>query len=218
MIKALIFDFDGTIGDTLPLVIKAIRDSVQPYLNRELSDDEIAATFGPIEEGSVKYFLPDATPSEFEAACQAMFKSYRENHKTLCPKPFDGVAKLISHLKNEGFIVTLATGKGKTTCDISLEQYGMDNLFDMVKTGSMKGGIKPQMMREILQEYKLRPQEAVYIGDAPTDVDAARIVGVGIVSVLYGTRIEEAAVKAKHPDAICYTIDELQTYLDSLNK
>ena len=54
MLKAVIFDFDGTIGDTLKLVIESIREAVSPFMDRELSDDEIADTFGPIEE----YLLP----------------------------------------------------------------------------------------------------------------------------------------------------------------
>ena len=84
-------------------------------------------------------------------------------------------------------------------------------------TGSIEGAVKPQMMTEILKKYGLRPQEAIYIGDAPTDICAARQVGVGIVSVLYGTRDEYIPeVKAKHPDAICYSPAEAAAYIDSL--
>lgn len=216
MLKAVIFDFDGTIGDTLPLVIKAIRYGVEPFIDRNLSDDEIAATFGPIEEGSIKHFL--SNPQEYEQGCQRMYEAYAKYHDELAGKPIAGVIDLIKHLKAKKLIVTLATGKGKRTCDISLEKYEMNKLFDTVETGSIKGGIKPQMMSNIMQKYKLKPSEVIYIGDAPTDIDAAREVGVGIVSVLYGSRIEEDAVKAKHPDKICYSVKELQDYLDSLIK
>lgn len=216
MLKAVIFDFDGTIGDTLPLVIKAIRYGVEPFIDRKLSDDEIAATFGPIEEGSIAHFVPD--PEKCKIGCQRMYEAYEKYHDELAGKPIAGVVDLIKHLKSENLIVTLATGKGKKTCDISLAKYKMDNLFDTVETGSIKGGIKPQMMKNIMDKYHLKPNEVIYVGDAPTDIDAAREVGVGIVSVLYGTRIEPEAVKAKKPDAICYTMQELQDYLDSLLK
>ena len=214
MLKAVIFDFDGTIGDTLPLVIKAIRYGVEPFIDRELSDDEIAATFGPIEEGSIKHFVPDT--QKCEIACKRMYEAYDKYHEEVAGQPIAGVVDLINHLKAKKLIVTLATGKGKHTCDISLAKYKMNKLFDDVETGSIKGGIKPQMMATIMHKYNLKPDEVLYIGDAPTDIDAARKVGVGIVSVLYGSRIEEDAVKAKKPDKICYTVKELQTYLDSL--
>lgn len=215
MLKAVIFDFDGTIGDTLPLVIKAIRAGVSPFIGREPSDEEIAATFGPIEEGSIKFFVHDE--ADYEKGCRLMFDYYDKHHDELSPKPFDGIIELINHLKSKGLITALATGKGKKTCAISLRHYGMENIFDTVVTGSIEGGIKPQMMTEILKKYSLKPQEAIYIGDAPTDIYAARRVGVGIVSVLYGTREEYIPeVKAKHPDAICYSPDEVKTYIDSL--
>ena len=187
MLKAVIFDFDGTIGDTLKLVIESIREAVSPFMDRELSDDEIADTFGPIEEGSILKFVDE---KDYEEACKLLYDA--------------------------NLIVILATGKGAKTCEISLKQYQMENLFDKVKTGSIKGGIKPQMMQEVIDEYKLSADEVIYIGDAPTDIDAARQVGVKIASVLYGTRIEEEAVKAKNPDAICYSIEDVKKYLTSL--
>ena len=58
-IKAVIFDLDGTIGDTLPLIIKAFRNALEPLINRSVSDAEIIATFGPSEEGTIMSLAPD---------------------------------------------------------------------------------------------------------------------------------------------------------------
>ena len=215
MLKAVIFDFDGTIGDTLKLVIESIREAVSPFIDRELSDDEIADTFGPIEEGSILKFVDE---KNYEEACKRLYDAYARLHKEITPKPFAGVVDLIKYLKNKNLIVILATGKGAKTCEISLKQYQMENLFDKVKTGSIIGGIKPQMMQEVIDEYKLSKDEVIYVGDAPTDIDAARQVGIKIASALYGTRIEEEAVKAKKPDAICHSIEDVKQYLTSLIK
>ena len=57
MLKAVIFDFDGTIGDTLKLVIESIREAVSPFMDRELSDDEIADTFGPTMKKLANYYM-----------------------------------------------------------------------------------------------------------------------------------------------------------------
>mgnify|MGYP001789072824 CR=1 FL=1 len=56
-IKAVIFDLDGTLGNTLPLCIQAFRQSVEPLINRSISDAEIIATFGPSEEGTTNISL-----------------------------------------------------------------------------------------------------------------------------------------------------------------
>ena len=57
--KAVIFDIDGTLANTIPLIINAYRKAVEPIINKPLSDDEITATFGPDEEGSIKSIAPD---------------------------------------------------------------------------------------------------------------------------------------------------------------
>ena len=57
-IKAVIFDIDGTLANTIPLIIKAYRQAVEPLVHRSLTDDEIVATFGPSEEGSVRAMVP----------------------------------------------------------------------------------------------------------------------------------------------------------------
>ncbi|MEO6455514.1 MAG: HAD hydrolase-like protein [Ginsengibacter sp.] len=57
-IKAVIFDLDGTLANTLPLCIKAFRQSVEPLIMRSISDAEIIATFGPSEEGTIMALAP----------------------------------------------------------------------------------------------------------------------------------------------------------------
>ena len=109
MLKAVIFDFDGTIGDTLKLVIESIREAVSPFMDRELSDDEIADTFGPIEEGSILKFVDE---KDYEEACKRLYDAYARLHKEITPKPFAGVVDLIKYLKSKNLIVILATGKG----------------------------------------------------------------------------------------------------------
>ena len=58
MFKGIIFDLDGTIANTLPLCIEAFRKSIEPLANRALSDEEIIATFGPSEEGTIMALAP----------------------------------------------------------------------------------------------------------------------------------------------------------------
>ena len=58
-IKGLIFDLDGTIGNTLPLCIQAFRQSIEPLAMKKLSDQDIIATFGPSEEGTIQTLIPE---------------------------------------------------------------------------------------------------------------------------------------------------------------
>ncbi len=71
LIKAVIFDFDGTLANTIPLCIEAFRKAVEPIVQRPLSDEEIMSTFGPDEEGSIRKLAPqhyeEATADFYEA-------------------------------------------------------------------------------------------------------------------------------------------------------
>ena len=58
MLKAVLFDFDGTVGNTLPLCIAAFQKAITPLAGRSFSEREIVATFGPSEEGTIRALIP----------------------------------------------------------------------------------------------------------------------------------------------------------------
>lgn len=85
-IKAVIFDLDGTLANTLPLCIKAFKNSIQPLINRSVSDAEIIATFGPSEEGTIMALAPD-----FYEQGVSDYLHFHETLHHMCPSPFEGI-------------------------------------------------------------------------------------------------------------------------------
>ena len=108
-IRLVAFDLDGTIGDTIPLCIKAFKEAVAPYIGHELSDDDVIRTFGLNEQGMIAS-LVDAPYKE--CALADFYTFYKNLHEQLCPRPFPGIRELITDLKQSGIIVALVTGKG----------------------------------------------------------------------------------------------------------
>lgn len=208
MIKAVLFDFDGTIADTLPLVVSSIQKTVESFLQKKLSYEEVAEVFGPCEEGSILKLVPE----NYVKACELFYKYYVNDHD-MCSTPYNSIVDLIKMLKKEGILVGLVTGKGRRTTKISLKKYHMMNIFDVIKTGSLQKSMKVECIKEVLDEYFLKPCEAFYIGDMPSDIDSARKAGIKIISVMYSTLLNEADIKIKSPDKICYIVNELVDYL-----
>ena len=103
LIKALIFDLDGTLANTLPLCIQAFRRAVEPLANRVLTDQEIIATFGPSEEGTIQVLIPTYYQEGI-----ANYITYYEQLHDMCSTPFNGIPKLLSDLKNEGIRLGLS--------------------------------------------------------------------------------------------------------------
>lgn len=210
MIKAILFDFDGTIADTLPLVVSSIQKAAFPFYQRVLSYDEIAQTFGPCEEGSLQILLPN----HYKEATNLFYKYYEEDAKSLnCEQPFLGIIELLQNLKKHNIIIGLVTGKGTTTTNISLKKYNMLNTFDIIKTGSTEKSIKTECIIDIIKKYKLNAEDVVYIGDMPSDIDSAKQANCKIISVLYADKKNEQQILAKKPDKICYSLDELSSFL-----
>ncbi len=207
-IKAIIFDLDGTIGETVPLCIKAFKMSIEPLLGKELSDEEIIATFGPSEEGTVKALIP----GQYEKGIKNYLKYYAEMHD-MCPEPFDGILTILTFLRSRNFILAMVTGKGEKSTAITLSKYKLNHLFDAVETGSISGPRKAEGIKNILERFCLAPQEAIYVGDAPGDIIAAREASIKIISAAWSDTIDQSKLIALRPDEIFYKIEDFKTYL-----
>src|SRR4051794_19077537 len=117
-IKGVIFDLDGTLANTLPLCIQAFRQSVEPLINKPVTDEEIIATFGPSEEGTIMALAPD-----YYDQGVADYLHYYKNLHNLCPVPFENIKDLLIVLKHKGVRIAMVTGKGKQSTAISLQHF-----------------------------------------------------------------------------------------------
>src|SRR5689334_21675177 len=119
--QAVIFDLDGTLGNTLPLCIAAYRAAIEPLIGRTVSDTEITDTFGPSEEGTIMAFAPE----RFDEGITAYWKHYAALHDR-CPEPFAGVPDLLRRLRDTGVKVGLVTGKARKSTDLTLRRFGLE--------------------------------------------------------------------------------------------
>lgn len=182
MIRLVAFDLDGTIGDTIPLCLAAFREATTPYIDHELSDDEIARTFGLNEEGMINQVV---SGDSREKALNDFYVIYEEMHAILCPKPFEGMKTLIGQLHERNVIVVLITGKGIRSCDITLKQFGMDGCFDRIETGSSEKNRKSEAMKDISLYSGFRSNEMIYVGDTVSDIEACYSVKIQCLSAAW---------------------------------
>ena len=210
MIKLIAFDLDGTIADTIPMCIKAFREAIEPYTDHELSEGEIVQTFGLNEEGMIKQVIADE--GNLEKALKDFYEIYSKMH-LFCPDPFDGVKELITELKNNSITVALITGKGKKSCEITLQQFGMEKYFDRIETGSAEKNRKSEAIQDLLDSYQLYPNEMVYIGDAVSDITESRKAGVRCLSAAW-VKTTDAKKLLEHNEGFVFlTIESLKEYL-----
>jgi phosphoglycolate phosphatase-like HAD superfamily hydrolase len=208
-IKAVIFDLDGTLADTLPLCIKAFRQSVEPLINRSVSDAEIIATFGPSEEGTIMALAP----GHYDKGVASYLRYYESLHD-MCPMPFVGMKELLQNLQEKGIRIAMVTGKGKHSTAISLKHFELTQYFEAIETGSPKGARKAEGIQLILDGLTgIQKEEVIYVGDAPSDIIASRKVGIPVVAAAWAGTAEPEKLQELHPDQLFYSINEFADWL-----
>lgn len=173
-LQAMIFDMDGTLVDTLPIVFQSLNDTFRIYAGREFSWDEMNGMFGPSEEGVI-------TPQVPAASAPAAIHHYQTRYAALhAPfnQPFAGSLELLKHLRGRGIKTGIVTGKGRITAEISMKAFGLAQYIDALATGSPHGAEKDTAIRAMLDGWGIDPQQAAYVGDTPYDMCASRDAGV----------------------------------------
>lgn len=217
MLKAVIFDMDGTLGDTVTLCVEAYRQTTKEVSGRLPSAEEVMGYFGISDRGvlgglvGMRYDDP-ALPIEH------FVQVYERLHDELAPTPYEGAVETLKALRAKGLKVGLLTGKEHYTADPTVKRYGMEGLFDLVLTGQPTHNCKDECLQEAMRIWQLQADEVIYVGDAPTDIDHCHRVGVRIINAAWGSHApaEEAACLARNPDYRLTDFTELEPLISKL--
>ena len=210
MLKCVMFDLDGTIADTHPLCLAAFKAALKTTGGREFTDAEITATYGPSEEGCLKALVGDRAGE----GIKIYLEYYRAYQQRLCPAPFPGLKEIFDLVRARGAALAIITGKCAASLALDLAAFGLEDRFQFIKTGRLEGADKPSDMRAVLAELGLTPEEAVYVGDSPTDITSARAVGLPVLAAAWAPGAERARLGSLAPDKLCLTVAELAGYLE----
>jgi len=181
VIKAIIFDFDGTLANTLPICYFAFQKVFKKFDNKDLSSKEIRAMFGPSETGIIKENLLNINK---EHAIELYYETYKKHHAELV-KPNEGINELIEYLRGKGIKLGIVTGKARRSLDISLKALQMENLFEVIITGDdvIKPKPHPEGVIKAISLLNVESDEAMFIGDSDADIQAgvqANVFTVGV--------------------------------------
>lgn len=205
-LKGIIFDFDGTLADTLPVIFTAFRHCLHMNLGKEYTEQELADLFGPTEEGIIKALVPEG----WEKCYADYLQEYCRHHPK---RPFEHIEQALQLLQENGVRLAIGTGKGRGSLMASLGIIGLESYFDILEVGSDTGAIKPEIIERILCQWNLTAKQVAYIGDAPSDVTASRQAGVLALSAAWSSVADLSGIKAAAPDAIFTTVAEFIQWL-----
>lgn len=180
---------DGTLVQTNQLIFDSFNHVAQKFTGKIYSPEEIVALFGPPEEEVIRTLVGVEHMPE---AMEEYLRFYRSEHRARA-KLHSGMDDILRLLKKNGKLLALFTGKGRATTSITLQECGIEDLFDLVVTGDDVQNHKPSSegLRRIMHHFSLAPHEVLMVGDAPADVQAAHEAGVNIAAVLWDSYAKE---------------------------
>ncbi|GAQ18271.1 pyrophosphatase PpaX [Oceanobacillus picturae] len=204
--KAILFDFDGTLANTLPVSFYAFQQVFNTYDGKDLSDEDVKNMFGPPEPEIIRGNLQHA---DKEKAVDLFLEIYEKNHKALV-EPNQEVTDMIQKLKERGYKLAIITGKSRASLDISLKALEMDEaLFDAIVTGDDVVNAKPnpEGILNTLRDMNIEKSEAMFIGDSNADIEAGKQAGVTTVGVQWLPEFQSSEF-TMNPDKIYKKVSE----------
>ncbi|MCQ2009117.1 MAG: HAD-IA family hydrolase [Sporolactobacillus sp.] len=181
-LRNVLFDFDGTLANTLPLTVYAMQKVFKNYDGQSYDAHEIVAMFGPPEEGMIKKNLKNQSAAA--EAIELYFNLYEKEHENYVKKNAE-IFDMLHLLKDKGIRIGLITGKARRSYIISEEKLGFKGIFDSVITGDdvMNPKPDPEGIKQTLIKFEADPAKSIYIGDANGDTLAGKAAGIHTAAV-----------------------------------
>jgi len=186
-IRAVVFDLDGTLIDSMPMVLKAFAHALAPFR----ADLDEAAIFQRLGGPPERMFFE--LTGDMQKAGEAMrrLQSWGFEDGGLV-QPFDGMRAHLERLRTRGLRLAIWTGRDRRTTELILTAHDLGGFFSTVLCGDDLTTHKPHPagMLEILARLEVPAHEALYAGDADADVLGGASAGVRTVLVRHGRKPE----------------------------
>lgn len=179
--NTFIFDFDGTIVDTLPLYLHCFNKVLKNFDQEPIGQQDIEGWFGLTELEIISKKIKKQ--SEIKAALEQLFYYYQANHDQFIQMSPE-VIELLSYLKKEQKTIAVVTGKGRKTLTSSVSVLNIGEFIQYSVAGDEVKKPKPNAegVHKILKMVKEEPEKTVYIGDADIDIQAAQNAGIDCIA------------------------------------
>ena len=193
MLKLIILDFDGTLGDTRANIVQTMRRTLE-RLGYPIPDEPtIAATIGvPLEKG-FEQMLPSISPADV-ALCAATYREIFEKcRKEMIPDLFPHVKETLEALKENGFILTVASSRSYGSLKQFLQDMGIAPYISYVLGANSVTHAKPhpEPVLKTMDELGYAPDETLVVGDMPVDILMGKGAGARTCAVTYGNASRE---------------------------
>lgn len=207
--RGVLFDLDGTLADTIELILQSFRYTMEQHLGHVPPPDRFLASMGkplPIQ-------LHDFARSESERlAMRDTYVAYQRGIHDQMVQPFPGAVSVVRSLRRSGIRVGVVTSKGHRIGRRTLEICGLHEDIEYVVFGDQVKNAKPhpEPVERALSALHLdgEPDSVLFIGDSPHDIRAGKAAGTKTAAVGWGP-INRRILEAEQPDFLFNNLSEV---------
>ncbi len=210
---AILFDLDGTLVDTIPFILAAVRHTFEGYAVRPTDAQWIAGIGTPLRDQLASFAV---RPSDVEPLFHRYRTFWRAEHDRMT-RVFPGAVEIVGALAARGHPVGVVTAKLVEGAHRTLRHTGLDAHLQVVIGADSCERCKPdpQPVELALARLDRTPGEALFLGDSPHDLVAGRRAGVRTAAALWGACTREV-LAAEGPDHVLERLDELPALIERL--
>ncbi|MFV7785611.1 phosphoglycolate phosphatase [Shewanella marisflavi] len=213
-IKAIAFDLDGTLIDSVPDLAAATQDMLAE-LNLPLCNEQQVRSW--VGNGAAKLVERALTFARGEPVTQAdiddampLFSKHYEANLQQHSRLYDGVKAVLEQLAEQGYQLAVVTNKPYRFTVPLLAAFGIDHLFHEVLGGDSLAKMKPDPLplNHLKQQWQLNDEQLLMVGDSRNDILAAKAAGISSIGLTYGYNYGED-IGLSGPTAVCDTFKEV---------
>lgn len=192
----LVFDLDGTVVDTVDLIVSSFRHATRRVLECELPDEVILAGVGQPLMAQMQRLSPEHAQELYD-----VYRAYNLRRHDELIRGYESMEEVLAALRAAGRRLGIVTSKSADTTTMAFRAVGLRDYFDVVITAGDTTEHKPSPVPLLLclERLEATADGAIYIGDSPFDIDAGRAAGTATAAVAWGVFGREALL-ASSPD------------------
>ena len=212
--KLLIFDWDGTLCDSIGRIVEAMHTAAAASGYPPCSDEAVKGIIGLALPEAISVLYPQLD----DVQVMAMRDHYADAYMALDATPsllYPGVRVALLGFREQGYRLAVATGKARRGLDRVLKAHGWEDFFDITRAADeTRGKPHPLMLEQIMSHCEVGPERSLMVGDASFDLLMARNAGMHSVAVGYGA-LPLDVLRQYEPQLCIESFDQLPQWLDS---
>ncbi|MBE9201659.1 MULTISPECIES: HAD-IA family hydrolase [unclassified Nodularia (in: cyanobacteria)] len=201
--KVIIFDFDGTIADTVDALVTIANRLAVEFGYIQITPEELALLRTFTSREIIKY----SGISLFKIPFLLKKVKGELKHKLPELKPIPGIQEALIELQHQGYKLGIITSNSQENVTAFLQNNALEYLFDFIYSGVTIFG-KTTIINNVLRQKELKTQGVIYVGDETRDIEASKKANIKVIAVTWGFNSPEALAKQK-PDFLINQPSEL---------